>query len=86
MLSVFQDKIRAHRTGQIPAHDDAPGQDVDDKGRVDNALPGRDISQVQHPQCIRPLRLEVPIDEIVWTSRRLVMDRRLDCRKRKRAS
>ena len=37
---------------------------ADDKGHVQPALPGRHVGKVRHPQLIRTIRLELPIDPI----------------------
>ena len=43
--------------GDAPA-DDAPREDVDDEGHVDEAAPRRHVGQVRHPELIRPGRGE----------------------------
>ena len=49
--------------------------DVDHEGDVDEALPGRNVSEVCDPQLIRPLGTEMPIDLVLRARLRLVADR-----------
>ena len=75
LLQRVEHEARMRRPRDAPA-DDAPGVDVDDEGDVDEAGPGRDIGEVRDPERIRPWRLELPVDVIQRTRRRLVADRR----------
>src|SRR5919202_277354 len=42
----------------------AASKGIDHKGDVHEAGPGRDVSEIGHPQRIWPRRLEVPVDPI----------------------
>ncbi len=49
LLQGIEDEAGMGRARYPPA-DDAPGEGVDDEGDVDEALPGRDVGEVRHPQ------------------------------------
>jgi len=51
LFQRIQHEIGAGRAGHLPA-DDATGEDVDDEGNKDEALPGADVGEVRHPQGI----------------------------------
>ena len=63
LLQRIEHEVRSHRTAYAPAHN-APGEDVDDEGHVQPALPGRDVGKVRDPQLIGPIRLELPINPV----------------------
>src|SRR5690606_15725840 len=44
--------------------DDPPGVSVDDEGDVDEPRPGRDMSEVRHPEPVRRRRMELAVDVI----------------------
>ena len=75
LLQRVEHEVGVHRTAHPPA-DDAPGEHVDDEGHVQPALPGRDVGEVRHPELIRPLGLELPIDPVQRARRRWIADRR----------
>src|SRR6187551_3553518 len=66
------------RRARGPPADDPAGIGVDDKGDVDEAGPGCDISEVGEPKDVRPWRLELAVDVIQWAWRSLVADRGSD--------
>src|SRR5690606_5559532 len=59
-----------------PPANDPPGISVDDEGDVDEPRPGRDISEVRHPEPVRRWRMELAVDVIERARRRLVADGR----------
>ena len=63
LLQRIKHEVGAHRRADAPAYD-APGEHVDDEGHVNPALPGRDIGEVRHPQLVRTLGPEVPVDPV----------------------
>jgi hypothetical protein len=66
LLQRIQHKPGMGRGRHAPA-DDAPREGVDDEGHVGETLPGRDISEVRHPQAVRPGCLELPLHAIERT-------------------
>jgi len=58
-----EDEGRRHRPGCLPS-DQAPREHVDDEGDVDDARPGRAVSEVRHPQGIRSRGGEVAVHEV----------------------
>ena len=60
LLQRVEHEVGVHRAADPPA-DDAPGEDVDDEGHVQPALPGRDVGEVRDPQLVRPLGPELPV-------------------------
>ena len=52
-------QVRRHR----PA-DDAAAPDIEHDGQVEEARPGRDVGDVGHPELVRAVGREVPIDQI----------------------
>src|SRR3954471_15681262 len=73
LLKSIEDEIRMRRPRHPPA-DDAAGEDVDDEGHVDEALPGRHVGEIRHPQGVRMRCLEVPVHLVRRAGRRLVSD------------
>ena len=63
LLQGIEDEVGAHGTAHTPAHD-APGEDINDEGHVQPALPGRHVREVGHPELIGPVGLEDPVDPI----------------------
>jgi hypothetical protein len=52
LIERIEHEVGVQRGRNAPAND-APREDVDDKGDVDEAPPGRDIREVRHPEWIR---------------------------------
>ena len=48
LLQGIEDKVSMRRPARPPA-DDATSEDIDDKGNVDEALPGGDIGKIRNP-------------------------------------
>src|SRR5690606_14336445 len=70
-LQGFEHEVRGHGAADPPA-DDTSGKHIDDEGYVKPALPGRHIREVRHPELVRPVGLELPIDPILRAGRRAV--------------
>lgn len=64
--------------GQRPDPGDIASIDVDHERHIDEASPGGDISEVGDPEPVRRRGLELSIDLVERTRRRLVADRRED--------
>jgi hypothetical protein len=76
-LEGVQDQIGGHRLGGPPAGDH-PGVHIDAKRHIDKPDPGGDIGEIDHPQLIRPLRLELPLHQILRAWHGRVRSRRAD--------
>jgi len=63
LFQGIQDEVGSHRTDDAPAHD-APGKDINHKGHIDKALPGRDVGEIGCPELIGALRLELAMNAI----------------------
>ena len=72
LLQGIQDKVGVRGPAGSPA-DDPPSIGVDDEGDVDEAGPGRDISEVGKPKDVRPRGLELTVDVIQGAWRGLVV-------------
>ena len=57
LVQGIQDETGCHRGRDTPANDLA-GENVDDEGHVDHALPARDIGEVADPKLVRYVRHE----------------------------
>jgi hypothetical protein len=68
-----EDELGAQVEAHCPA-DDAPGEGVEDDGKVEEAGPGRDVGDVGNPELVRPLGPEIPIDQIGGRPHPLVAD------------
>ena len=55
-----------------------PGEYVDDKGHIDEALPRADVGEVRHPERIWPFGTELAVNLIQRARLGLVADRSLD--------
>src|SRR4051794_33880591 len=66
LLQRVQHEAGVSRAGDTPA-DNAPREDVDDKGDIDETGPRRDVGKIGHPQGVRTRRFEWPIDAIERT-------------------
>jgi hypothetical protein len=75
LFQGIQDEAGMGCPADPPAHDIA-GVDVDHEGHVDEAGPGRDVSEVSDPQPVRRRRVELTVHLVEWARRRLVPDRR----------
>ena len=75
LLQRVEHEVGLHRTANPPA-DDAPREDINNEGDAYEAVPGRDVGEVGHPQLVRPLGLEVPIDAVQRARRLGVRHRR----------
>jgi hypothetical protein len=62
-LERVDDEARAHVRRHRPAHDLA-GVRVLDRGQIEPALPGPQVSDVRDPQHVRAIGSELPLDEI----------------------
>src|SRR6478735_265612 len=58
-----------------PPADNAAREDVDDEGGVHEALPGRHVGEIRHPQSIRLRRAELTVHLVRRARRGLVGDR-----------
>jgi hypothetical protein len=58
--------------------DDPPGIGIDDEGHIDEAGPARDVGEVRDPQPVRCRGMELAVDLIEGTRRRLVAHRGAD--------
>ncbi len=52
--------------------DDPAGVGIDDKGHIDETLPGGDIGEIRYPQPVRRGRLELPVHMVQRAWRLLV--------------
>lgn len=66
LLQCTEHEISRHQTADAPA-DGVPGKDVGDEGRVDEALQGRDASEIADPHLVRSLGFESVVDPIEHT-------------------
>src|SRR5690606_39649984 len=66
--------IRAHAGAHPPAHD-ATREHIDHEGHVQPALPGGHVREVAHPQLVRALRAELPVDQVLRAWRTRITDR-----------
>src|SRR4051795_7965065 len=73
LLKSIEDEVRMRRPRHPPA-DNAAGEDVDDEGHVDEALPGGDIGEIRHPQGVRMRRPELPVPLVRRARGSLVSD------------
>ena len=62
-LQGVEDYLGAHVGGDSPA-DDAAGEGVDDEADIGDPGPRRHERQVRHPQPVRSISGEVPLDQI----------------------
>src|SRR4249920_3800120 len=74
LFQGIQDEAGMGCPADPPAHDIA-GVDVDHEGHVDEAGPGRDVSEVSDPQLVRRWRVELTVHLVEWARRRLVGER-----------
>ncbi len=58
-----QGEILLHAVADGPS-DDAPGEKVNDHGKINPTLPRPDVGDVARPPLVRPARLEVLLQEI----------------------
>ena len=63
LLERIEHEVGRQRRGDPPP-DDAPREDVDHEGHIDEAAPGRHVGEVGDPELIRPRRGELAIDQI----------------------
>jgi hypothetical protein len=77
LLERIEHEAGVRRPADAPA-DDPAGEGVDHEGDADEAGPGRTIGEVRHPQRVRPIRPELPVDAVERARRRPVADRRAD--------
>lgn len=63
LLQGIKNKVCLHVAANAPAHD-TPREHIDNKGNIRKALPGRDKSEVSHPELVGALCGEVTIDPI----------------------
>jgi hypothetical protein len=71
LFQGIEDEPGMRRAADPPA-DDAAGEGVDDEGDVDEALPGRDIGEIAHPQHVRRRHLELAVHLVQRAWLRLV--------------
>jgi len=57
--------------------DDAPGEQVQHDGDIEPAFRGPDIREIGQPLAVRPLRLEVPVEDVVGDHRPVAVVLRL---------
>src|SRR5690606_32403069 len=75
LLEGIEGEVAPERTRYAPPHDPA-AEGIDDKGHVDEALPGGHIRQIRDPELVRTLGAEVPLHQVEWALCRLGRDRR----------
>jgi hypothetical protein len=75
LLQRVEHEVGLHGTADPPAHD-ATREHIDDEGDVHEALPSRHVGEVRHPQLVRSLGVEVPVDAVQRTRRLGVGHRR----------
>ncbi len=63
LFQRVQNEVCPHGTALSPAHYPAR-VDVNDKGHVLPALPGRYIGEIRNPQLVGPIRLELPVNAV----------------------
>ena len=51
---------------------------VDDKRDVDETLPRRNVGEICHPKGVRAGCSEIATDQVQWSRRRLIRERRLE--------
>ena len=61
LFQSIEDEAAMRRPSGSPA-DDPPSISVDDKGDVVGPRPGRDVSEVRHPQHVRRPRVKLAVD------------------------
>ena len=61
-----------------PPADDPAGIGVDDKSQIDEARPGRHVSEVGDPEHVRRRGMELAVDVVERARRRLVAHGRSD--------
>jgi len=71
------DKACMCRPARSPTND-APSENVDDKGRVDKTLPGGDIGEIRNPQPVWCWGFELAIHPVKRVRGRLVRERCAD--------
>lgn len=77
LLQRIEDEARMCCPACPPA-DDATSEDVDDKGHVDETLPGGDIGEVRNPQPVWCWGFELAVNPVKRVRGRLVRERRAD--------
>src|SRR5690606_5806314 len=65
LLEGIEGEITPERTRHPPPHDTA-AESIDDKGHIDEALPGGHIGEIRDPALVRALGGEVPLHQIEW--------------------
>ena len=75
LLQGIEHEVGVHRTTDPPA-DDAPGEHVDHEGYIQPALLGRDAGEIQNPELVGPIGLELALDPILRTGCFRGQDRR----------
>ena len=65
LLQCIQHIVSLNGTALASARNSA-SVDVNHKGRILPALPGRDTGKVRHPKLIGTINLELPVDPIQW--------------------
>src|SRR5690606_1480537 len=75
LFQCIEHEVGAHGIADAPT-DNSAREDIDDKGDVQPSLPGRDVGEVRHPQLVRSIRTELPIDLVERTGRTAITDRR----------
>ena len=63
LVQSVEDEVRAERRRHAPT-DDAPCEDVNHKGDVDEPAPRRDIRKIRDPELIRTRGRELPIHQV----------------------
>ena len=75
LLERVEHEARMRRARGAPA-DDPPCEGVDEEGDMDEAGSSGDMSEIGHPQRVRPRRPELPIDLVLRARDRIVAHRR----------
>ena len=63
LLQRIEHEVGLHGAADSPA-DDAPRVDINDEGHVYEALPGRDVGEVRHPQLVGSISLELAVHTV----------------------
>ena len=77
LLQRIEGQIGAQRTRYPPA-DDVPREDINDKGDVDEAAPGRDVGQIRDPELIGTRGHKLALDQVGRPGRAIIGDRSLE--------
>lgn len=63
LFQGIKNEVCTHRSADPPT-DDTAGKNVNDKGDIDESLPGRGVGEIRDPQLVWPIRFELPIGPV----------------------